>query len=424
MKQVLTYLKRSITVCLCIAMLSACSGGDDIIETILTVKDFETTIEENPTEGQGLGVIEAAVNQGTLVYSLMNESSAGTLAIDDKGNLTVKDASLFDYETLQKITATVQIKSGEIIKEVLVNVLITNVDECIVFKDANFKQALLDHIDPVVDTNDDGEICETEARVVKKLLLDKKEISDLYGLEFFTILTELNCSENNFTTLDLSKNTVLTKLGLQSDELVTLDLSKNIMLTELLLRGSANFTTLDLSKNTILAKLMIGSTHNLRSLNLSKNTMLTELILAFNSSLTSLDLSKNTALTNLFLALNKAITSLDVSKNTTLTVLNLTSNEAITSLDLSKNIALTALHFKGNNGLTSLDLSKNTALTSMSLWSNNNLTSLNLKNGNNAVLEVSIIGNMMKCIEVDDPKAEYLNNWAAVGISYSSDCSL
>jgi hypothetical protein len=386
-------------------MFAACSNDDDAIETTLTVKDFETTIEENPTEGKELGTIEADVNQGTLVYSLISENSKGSLAIDDKGNLTVKDASLYDYETLQKITATVQVKSGEIIKEISVNVLITNVDECIVFKDANFKKALLDHVDLVIDTNKDGEICETEARVVKKLQLDDKEISDLYGLEFFTALTELDCSGNNFVTLDLSKNTALTRLGLSANnnKLISLDLSKNVMLVQLGLSGGDNLTVLDLSENIKLTKLSIGGTVNLTTLDLSNNIMLTELSFTA-SGLTALDLSKNTALTSLFLL----------------------SNDAIASLDLSKNIALASLAFLGNDGILSLDLSKNTALTSISVWNANNISSLNLKNGNNAMLErVNFLNNrFLNCIEVDDPEAEYLENWGNLRISYASDCSL
>jgi Leucine-rich repeat (LRR) protein len=460
MKQVFTYLKSSIAVFLCIAILAACSN-DDAIETILTTKDFETTIEENPTEGKELGTIEADVNQGTLVYSLISENSKGSLAIDDKGNLTVKDASLYDYETLQKITATVQVKSGEIIKEISVNVLITNVDECIVFKDANFKKALLDHVDPVIDTNADGEICETEARVVKKLQLNKKEISDLYGIQFFTAVTELNCSLNNLTTLDISKNTKLNRLQCSYNKLTTLDVSKNTVLEVLdcylndltILDVSENtklielycnyndLTTLDVSKNTALTLLNCGG-NDLTTLDVSKNTML-EVLDCYQNDLTALNVNNNTALKVLNCYLNdlatldvskntklkdldcksNRLTTLDVSQNTELNELQCNSNR-LTTLDVSKNTMLKELYCFANN-LTKLDLSKNIALKELGCYSNN-LISLNLKNGKNSdLLVVAIFNNIqLSCVEVDDPDAPYLTSWQKDNTtSYSNDCS-
>ena len=70
--------------------------------------------------------------------------------------------------------------------------------------DANFKNALLNH-DPVIDTNNDGEISVAEAQgFTGEMEVDNKNISDLTGIEAFVNLKDLNCFDNQLTSLDIS----------------------------------------------------------------------------------------------------------------------------------------------------------------------------------------------------------------------------
>ena len=126
---------------------------------------------------------------------------------------------------------------------------------------------------------------------------DRRKISSLKGIEYFTALTSLNCRNNIITSLDLSKNTKLTELNCNQNRLSALDLSKNTTLTSLSC-GINQLTSLDVSKNTALTDLSCYR-NQLTSLDLSKNTALTNLS-CYNNQLTSLDVSNNTALTDLY----------------------------------------------------------------------------------------------------------------------------
>ena len=193
------------------------------------------------------------------------------------------------------------------------------------FPDANFRTVV-----KKFDTNQDSSLSDTEIAAVKKFNCSNKGITNLKGIEYFTSLNILWCTDNQLTALDVSENTALTKLNCCFNKLTSLDVSKNTALISLSCVCN-QLTSLDVSKNTAL-----------QILNCNYN------------QLTVLDVSKNTALTGLKCR-NNQLTVLDVSKNTALTDLNCRDNQ-LTVLDVSKNTALTDLECRSNQ-LTSLDVS-------------------------------------------------------------------
>ena len=257
------------------------------------------------------------------------------------------------------------------------------------FPDDNFRNWLFSQ-----SYGSDGVLTEEEIAGVSKISVNGKSIQSLKGIEYFTALTHLDCSLNQLTSLDVSKNTALTELWCSSNQLTSLDVSGCTALTVLACYNN-QLTSLDVSKNTALKKLWCNN-NQLTSLDVSKNTALTGLE-CYNNQLTSLDVSKNTALTVLWCH-NNQLTSLDVSKNTALKDL-LCNNNQLTSLDVSKNTALTGLECY-NNQLTSLDVSKNTALTV--LWCHNNqLTSLDVSK-NTALKELYCYSNQLTSLDVSE----------------------
>ena len=98
-------------------------------------------------------------------------------------------------------------------------------------------------------------------------------ITSLKGIEYFTALTSLDCSYQDLTELDLSRNTGLTSVLCYGNQLTELDLSANTQLIEL-----------DCSSNEI-THLDVSSNHNLEKLS------------CYHNRLTSLDLSRNNKLT-------------------------------------------------------------------------------------------------------------------------------
>ena len=298
------------------------------------------------------------------------------------------------------------------------------------FPDDNFRA----YISNLTGVNVGSTISDAKLANVKNIDVNHRSISSLQGIEYFTELTELDCSNNQLTSLDVRWNTKLIDLNCNYNQLTSLDfgrntklerlrclhnnltslsVSNNICLTVLYclenqltslylgnntelthLNCSSNqLTSLDVSKNTKLTSLDCSS-NQLTSLDVTKNTELTELNCSSNQ-LSSLDVSKNTELTELG-CYNNQLTSLDVTKNTELTELNCSSNQ-LTSLDVSKNTELTDLNCNYNQ-LTSLDLRRNTKLEKLRC-SHNNLTSLSVSNNINLTV-LYCIGNQLTSLDV------------------------
>ena len=211
--------------------------------------------------------------------------------------------------------------------------------------DANFKSYLLRNCDP----NRDGRISVSEAAQIAGLYINSKDISSLESIEYCTLLTKLECNNNQLTTLDLSKNTGLWVLECSDNQLTTLDVSQHTQLMQLYCDNN-RLTMLDVKSAPL---------YQLR---------------CHNNQLTNLDISRKTELTNLWCHGNQ-LKSIDVSRNTALTDLNCSDNR-LTSLDVSHNTALWFLSCSDNQ-LTTLDVSQHTQLTQLDC-SNNQLITLNV----------------------------------------------
>ena len=192
------------------------------------------------------------------------------------------------------------------------------------FPDAKF----LEYVEKIIDTDHSGTLSQEERNATVIYVLGMG-IKDLTGIEFFPELEDLDCSENQLTQLDVSKNPKLKRLVCYKNKLTSLDVSGNTSLTEL-----------------------HCYTNQLTSLNLGENANLNKLNCVVNR-LTSLDLSGNANLTILSCSSN-LLTSLDVSNNPNLILLDCERN-LLTSLNVSKNTELDTLDCSGNK--RSLELS-------------------------------------------------------------------
>jgi hypothetical protein len=102
---------------------------------------------------------------------------------------------------------------------------------------------------------------------IEYLDLDDADIESLKGIENFHKLSDLDCSNNNLSSIDLSKNTSLEYLSFDSNQLINIDLSKNTSLTYLSCENNY-LTFLDFSQNKLLETLNC-SCNNMASLDLS-----------------------------------------------------------------------------------------------------------------------------------------------------------
>ena len=262
--------------------------------------------------------------------------------------------------------------------------------------DANFKNALVNtncvdsdgdnQGDIDVDTNNDGEIQQTEAEAVVFLLdVHNQGIFSLEGIASFVNLKQLSCGNNALTTLNLTSNSSLERLYCSFNSLTSIDVSQSPQLNRLVCNYS-QITSLDLSQNVLL-----------------------ERVECINNQLTNIDLPKNSSLQRLF-CFNNQLTQLDVTQSPNLIVLECDENQ-----------------------LTSMDVSQNPQLISLDCR-NNQLTSLNLKNGNNGPSSDMDCRNNTElfCIQVDNVAVSQ-NRKCDVGtfgwcispwMEYSVDCNL
>jgi Leucine-rich repeat (LRR) protein len=232
-------------------------------------------------------------------------------------------------------------------------------DEHVYIPDANFEQALID-----TGIDSDGTlnqmILRADAEAADSLIVDGYGISDLTGVEAFTNITLLTCTNNLLQTLDVSNNTLLLDIRCESNQLISMDLSAN----------------------TALVQLWCGY-NQISSLNITSNTNLTGLSCYFNE-----------------------LSSLDVSNNTGLHFINCYENN-LTSLDVSNNTLLGSLRCYGNQ-LTQLELTNNPNLNVLRC-ENNNLSELDVRNGNNEnVTLLNATNNNLNCISVDDEASSHI----------------
>jgi len=352
--------------------------------------------------------------------------------------------------------------------------------------DANFKTALLEHgtiitgpgISPI-DTDGDGEICETEAQAYTgKIYLLSQGVSDLTGIEAFTALTELNCSSNQLTNLDVSSNTALLTLDCSINQLTSLNVANgnNNNMSIMYAHNNANLTCIQhdagytpvpysqgqgwlkdataswsTNCNSNCTNIVNIPDANFKTALLEHGTTITGQGIspidtdgdgeiceteaqAYTGSiyvqaqgisdLTGIEAF--TALTSLDCS-NNQLTNLDVSANTVLEYLDCEYNQ-LTNLDVSANVDLEYLRCVQNQ-LIDLDVSANTDLLSLNCSINSQLTSLNVANGNNVNM-VRMIANScynLTCIQHD---AGYTpvpysagNGWLKdATASWSEDC--
>ena len=165
------------------------------------------------------------------------------------------------------------------------------------FPDVNFRSYVLASF----DSNSDEKLDDEEIANVKYIFAPSKTISSLKGIEYFTELKELDCANNQLTSLDVSKNTKLVKLICNKNALTSLNTNQNPLLKKLDIYSN-KITSIDVSQNTELETLYIGR-NPIETLNIKNNVKLMELQSELNN-LTSLDLSNNSPSMTLYLANN------------------------------------------------------------------------------------------------------------------------
>ncbi len=138
------------------------------------------------------------------------------------------------------------------------------------FPDENFRSIVA-----AFDTDSDGTLSDDEIEAVEKIDASGKNISDLKGIQYFSMLKELDCKDNRLITLDLSENKKLRSLICSGNQLNELDVSALDELDDINC-ASNQLTILKLNKMLTYVKC---SDNQLTEINVGENPKLRNLIL-------------------------------------------------------------------------------------------------------------------------------------------------
>lgn len=243
----------------------------------------------------------------------------------------------------------------------------------------NFFQA---YVKEEFDKNQDGILSDAEKKKVKNL--DVGETSDyqleyeypapytLKGIENFTQITELDCSNCSLSRLDVSKCTKLKKLYCNKNTIKKLNLSRNKQLERLNCMNN-KISSLDLKQNQKIIEIYCDS-NKLKKVDVTANKQL-KILSVSNNKIKKIEVGSLKNLVELYCDRNK-IKKLNVSGNKKLVTLNCYENR-LNKLDLKKNKNLDYLACSENR-LSTLDLSNNRLLSYL-FCENNQLVTGNVK---------------------------------------------
>ncbi len=116
---------------------------------------------------------------------------------------------------------------------------------------------------------------ELESITVLKCNETTYDIKNVEGISLLKNLKDLNLSDNNIQTIDLSKNIEVTNLLLSNNKLTSIDLSKNTALENLYLNGN-DLTKIDLTNNKNLLVLNVND-NKLTTIDLTNNNKIMDL---------------------------------------------------------------------------------------------------------------------------------------------------
>ncbi|MGI6572447.1 MAG: lipocalin family protein [Fermentimonas sp.] len=302
-------MKRIFTIITLLAMIifAGCTDLDDIYSQLDEQKKDLANVKQ---------LINATTNKLSVVsYKELDDKSGYELSMSDGSKIILKhgaqgepgeqgkpgepgapgpdgDANLTITETDDAIIITYMGVTYTIAKSVpLPTITFTTtraIEETIRVK---VDAAEADRPDVWIDLNNNGNKDDGEA-----ITVFGSEVDYPLGARTVTIygkVTELNCSSNQLTALDVTNNTALEELRCLFNRLTALDVSKHSALVELSCQYN-DLTSLNVDNNTAL-KVLSCNYNQLTTLNVDNNTALESLSCNYNK-LTTLDVSNNTAL--------------------------------------------------------------------------------------------------------------------------------
>lgn len=206
---------------------------------------------DRSVDGVDQGFLTRFNTDGSLDTSF---SSTGTISLKNytyssgyHGTETAFDISYHGHSNIVIVGENdFDLKVGKLIME--------DISPSLLIPDPNFEQAL---IDQGIDSDGilNGQMSSADAKAVISLDISSQNISDLSGLEGFIKLENLDCSDNQITSLDTSLNTNLLGLDCSNNLITILNIDQNTKLIDLDAHGN-NISDISLINLTSLETLL------------------------------------------------------------------------------------------------------------------------------------------------------------------------
>ena len=121
----------------------SCEEDEGTTAKSLTVDDITIAVSENIPLDTVIGQITVANLSKGLSYTIVSQSPVGAFAIDEEGQISVADSSLFDYESYTSITGIVAITAhGYEYKEINVSITVEDKYDDVPFDAEDFSLKL------------------------------------------------------------------------------------------------------------------------------------------------------------------------------------------------------------------------------------------------------------------------------------------
>ncbi|WP_131811120.1 cadherin repeat domain-containing protein [Aequorivita soesokkakensis] len=387
-----------------ISIFSYCSKDNDNpnpSEITVTTSDFSKTMDENPANGQVIGVVSGSTNEGSITFSITEQDPAGAFSIDaSSGELKVANRTLFDFETNPTITSTIRVSNGVIFKNAQVIISLNDVNEENIY-DGNVKLSTQAEVDEFGSHNyigitgylivgyNLGSIYSniTDLSPLQPLTFVGGEVVISYNGELQTLIGLGNLSEIG-SSLNIYENPVLSTLESLSSLTVihrTLGIIGNISLSNF--NGLHNITSVE--RDLIVQSMSVSNLEGLHNIRFAGS-----LNVSFNNSLQNIDaLSALTELSGyIVIQKNPLLNNLDALQNinSNINQIRILENDLLTNLNGLRNIGASVY----------LEISENTSLTNLSgLESINNINSQIFIQNNESLQSLNGLDNLMEVLE-------------------------
>lgn len=117
----------------CSFAISSCDRYElDFDEEIIT-RNFNKEMEENPSPNEIIGILDASSSYTRITFNLLSQTPEGAMAVSDqkdhKGEISVADSSLFDFENHKEINARVAVFNPDNADTININIKLLDVEE-------------------------------------------------------------------------------------------------------------------------------------------------------------------------------------------------------------------------------------------------------------------------------------------------------